>query len=113
MFYRENGQFKTSYRADQQIFPIAQDRWGVLLILAFAFVGVPLLADEYLYRAILIPFLILALAALGVNILVGYCGQISLGSGAFMAVGAYAAYNVFVRIEGVPLIVCLLMGGLF
>jgi branched-chain amino acid transport system permease protein len=64
-------------------------------------------------RAILIPFLILSLAALGVNILVGYCGQISLGSGAFMAVGAYAAYNFFVRVEGLPLIVCLLMGGFF
>ena len=113
MFYRENGQFKTSYKADQQIFPIAQDRWGVLLIVAFAFLAVPFLADEYMMRAILIPFLILSLAALGVNILVGYCGQISLGSGAFMAVGAYAAYNFFVRVEGLPLIVCLLMGGFF
>ena len=113
MFYRENGQFKTSYNADQQIFPIAQDRWGVLLLVALAFFAVPLLADEYVYRAILIPFLILSLAALGVNILVGYCGQISLGSGAFMAVGAYAAYNFFVRVEGLPLIVSLLMGGVF
>jgi branched-chain amino acid transport system permease protein len=113
MFYRENGQFKTTYRSDQQIFPIAQDRWGVLLIVAFAFLGVPFLADEYMFRAILIPFLILALAALGVNILVGYCGQISLGSGAFMAVGAYAAYNFFVRVDGMPLIACLLMGGVF
>ncbi len=113
MFYRENGQFKTSYAADQQIFPIAQDRWAILALVAFAFVGVPLLADEYLLRAILIPFLILALAAVGVNILVGYCGQISLGSGAFMAVGAYAAYNTFVRIDGMPLIVALLSGGFF
>ncbi len=113
MFYRENGQFKTSYAADQQIFPIAQDRWFILALVAFAVIGVPFLADEYMFRAILIPFLILALAALGVNILVGYCGQISLGSGAFMAVGAYAAYNTFVRIEGMPLIVTLLSGGFF
>jgi branched-chain amino acid transport system permease protein len=113
MFYRENGQFKTTYKEDQQIFPITQDRIGVLLLIAFAFIGVPMLADEYMLRAILIPFLILSLAALGVNILVGYCGQISLGSGAFMAVGAYAAYNFFVRIEGMPLIVALLMGGFF
>ena len=82
-------------------------------MLAFAFVGVPLLADEYLFRAILIPFLILALAAIGVNILVGYCGQISLGSGAFMAVGAYMAYNTYIRIEGMPLIIALLSGGFF
>ncbi len=113
MFYRENGQFKTSYSKDQQIFPILQDKVAILALLAFAFIGVPLLADEYTFRAILIPFLILSLAAIGVNILVGYCGQISLGSGGFMAVGAYAAYNVFVRLDGTPLIVALLAGGFF
>src|SRR6478752_1956734 len=112
MLYRENGQFKTTYRADQQIFPILQDRVFVALFLLFAFVAVPLLASDYLFRAILIPFLIMALAALGVNILVGYCGQISLGSGAFMAVGAYVAYNFFVRIPGMPLIPAVLLGGL-
>lgn len=113
MFYRENGQFKTTYASDQQIFPIAQDRWAVIALVAFAFIGVPLLVDEYMYRAILIPFLILALAALGVNLLVGYCGQISLGSGAFMAVGAYAAYNTYIRIDGMPLLLALISGGVF
>jgi branched-chain amino acid transport system permease protein len=112
MFYRENGQFKTSYRADQQIFPILQDRIAIALLLAIAFVAVPLLASDYLFRAILIPFVIMSLAALGVNILVGYCGQISLGSGAFMAVGAYGAYNIFVRIPGMPLVPALILGGL-
>jgi len=112
MLYRENGQFKTSYRADQQVFPIAQDRIAIGLLLAFAAILVPLTAPEYLFRAILIPFLILSLAALGLNILVGYCGQISLGTGAFMAVGAYAAYNFTVRIDGMPLILALLLGGL-
>ncbi len=112
MFYRENGQFKTSYRADQQIFPILQDRIAIALLLVVAFVAVPLLASDYLFRAILIPFVIMSLAALGVNILVGYCGQISLGSGAFMAVGAYGAYNFFVRIPGMPLIPALILGGL-
>lgn len=112
MFYRENGQFKTNYRTDQQIFPIAQDRWAVIALMAFAFIAVPLLGSDYMFRAIFIPFLIMALAALGVNILVGYCGQISLGSGAFMAVGAYAAFNFFVRIPNMPLIPALIMGGL-
>ncbi|MDP3799582.1 MAG: branched-chain amino acid ABC transporter permease [Polaromonas sp.] len=112
MLYRENGQFKTSYRADQQIFPILQDRIAIALLLAIAFVAVPMLASDYLFRAILIPFVIMSLAALGVNILVGYCGQISLGSGAFMAVGAYGAYNFFVRIPGMPLIPALILGGL-
>ena len=111
MLYRENGQFKTSYRADQQVFPILQDRIAIAPLLALAAVAVPLLASEYLFRAILIPFLILSLAAIGLNILVGYCGQISLGTGAFMAVGAYAAYNFQVRIEGMPLIASLLLGG--
>ena len=86
MLYRENGQFKTSYRADLQVFPILQDRIAIGLLIAFAAVVVPLLSSEYLFRAVLIPFLILSLAALGLNILVGYCGQISLGTGAFMAV---------------------------
>jgi branched-chain amino acid transport system permease protein len=112
MFYRENGQFKTTYRADQQIFPIAQDRIALYVLLAIAFVGVPMVASDYAFRAILIPFLIFSLAAVGVNVLVGYCGQISLGSGAFMAVGAYAAYNFYVRIEGLPLILALVLGGM-
>ncbi|MBA3626037.1 MAG: branched-chain amino acid ABC transporter permease [Methylibium sp.] len=111
MLYRENGQFKTSYRADQQIFAIRQDRIAMLAMLLVAFVAVPLFASEYNLRAILIPFLILSLAALGLNILVGYCGQISLGTGAFMAVGAYAAYNFQVRIEGMQLVASLLLGG--
>jgi branched-chain amino acid transport system permease protein len=111
MLYRENGQFKSTYRADLQIFPILQDRIAILALLAVAFVAVPLLASPYLMRAILVPFLILSLAALGLNILVGYCGQISLGTGAFMAVGAYAAYNFIVRIEGMPLLAALLLGG--
>ena len=112
MFYRENGQFKTSYPADQQIFAINQDRWAIWGLVALAF-AVPLLVDQYMLRAILIPFLILALAAIGVNILVGYCGQISLGSGGFMAVGAYAAYNTLIRIDGMPLLLALLSGGFF
>ncbi len=111
MLYRENGQFKSSYRADQQIFPILQDRIAIGALLALAFVAVPLLSSEYLIRAIFVPFLILSLAALGLNILVGYCGQISLGTGAFMAIGAYAAYNFQVRIPGMPLIASLLLGG--
>jgi hypothetical protein len=102
MLYRENGQFKTSYRADQQIFPILQDRVVMLACMAFAFVGVPLLASEYLFRAILIPFLILSLAALGLNILVGYCGQISLGTGRLHGGGRLCGLQLLVRIDGMP-----------
>ena len=112
MLYREAGQFKTTYAADQQLFPIRQDRIGVIALLAIAFLGVPLFASEYWFSAILIPFLIFALAALGLNILTGYAGQLSLGSAAFMAVGAYAAYNFQLRFEGIPLLVSSLFAGL-
>src|SRR5690554_4540669 len=111
MYYRENGQFKSSYRADQQIFPIRQDRAFILGLVAIAFLVVPFVATNYLLQAILIPFLILSLAAIGLNILVGYCGQISIGSGAFMAVGAYAAWNFGVRIPELPLLFQILLGG--
>lgn len=113
MFYRENGQFKTSYRSDQQIFPIRQDRFFIGLVTIGAFFLIPALASDYLLRAILIPFLILSLAAVGLNILVGYCGQISLGTGAFMAVGAYAAWNFGIRFPGMPLVAQILLGGVF
>ena len=106
MIYRENGQFKTTYAADQPIFPIAQDRLAMLGLLALAFIVVPLLATEYLFRAVLIPIVILSLAAIGLNVLMGYCGQISLGSGAFMAVGAYARLQPRVRMPFlIPLVV--------
>ena len=112
MIYRETGQSKTTYEADQPPFPILQDKVFILLVLAFAFGAVPFLASEYLFRAILVPFLILALAAIGLNILVGFCGQVSLGTGGFMAVGAYAAYNLAVRVPDLNLIVIFLLAGL-
>jgi branched-chain amino acid transport system permease protein len=111
VIYREAGQFKTSYASDQQLFPILQDRVFVIAALAFAFVVVPFIASEYLFRAIFIPFLILSLAAIGLNILVGYCGQVSLGTGGFMAVGAYAAYNLAVRVPDLNLLVIFVLAG--
>jgi branched-chain amino acid transport system permease protein len=111
MIYRETGQFKTTYASDQQLFPILQDRLFVIGFLVFAFGIVPFLASEYLFRAILIPFLILSLAAIGLNILVGYCGQVSLGTGGFMAVGAYAAYNLALRMPDLSLLVVFLLAG--
>jgi branched-chain amino acid transport system permease protein len=112
MIYRETGQFKTTYASDQQLFPILQDRAFVIAALAFAFAVVPFIASDYMFRAILTPFLILSLAALGLNILVGYCGQVSLGTGGFMAVGAYAAYNLAVRVPQLDLLVVFVLAGL-
>ena len=112
MLYRENGQFKTTYRSDQQMLPILQDRWFVWAVVALAFLVMPLIASDYLFRALIVPFLILTIAAIGLNILVGYCGQISLGTAAFMAVGAYAAYNFVIRVPGLNFLVVLLLAGL-
>jgi len=111
MIYREAGQYKTSYLSDSQIFPIAQDRYAVAALVAVAFVAVPLLATPYVFSAILIPFLILALATLGLNILTGYAGQLSLGTAAFMAVGAFASYNFMLRVPGMPVLVAFILGG--
>jgi branched-chain amino acid transport system permease protein len=112
MFYREAGQFKTSYQSDSQIFPIRQDRCAMAALLLVALVAVPLFASPYLLSAILIPFLIFSLAALGLNILTGYAGQLSLGSAAFMAVGAFASFNIVARIPGIPMLLAFVLGGL-
>ncbi len=112
MFYREAGQFKTSYQSDSQILPIRQDRIALVTLLLVAFLAVPLIASPYVLSAILIPFLIFALAALGLNILTGYAGQLSLGTAAFMAVGAFASYNFVARIPGLPILLAFVLGGL-
>ena len=112
MFYREAGQFKTTYESDSQIFPIRQDRIALAILLLVALVAVPLFASPYLLSAILIPFLIFSLAALGLNILTGYAGQLSLGSAAFMAVGAFASFNFIARMPGLPMLLAFVLGGL-
>ncbi|CUI06433.1 branched-chain amino acid ABC transporter permease [Massilia antarctica] len=112
MFYREAGQFKTTYQSDGQIFPIRQDRIALAGLLVLALAVVPLFASPYMLSAILIPFLIFSLAALGLNILTGYCGQLSLGTAAFMAVGAFASFNFIARLPGIPMLLAFVLGGL-
>ncbi|HWI38860.1 MAG TPA: branched-chain amino acid ABC transporter permease [Burkholderiales bacterium] len=112
MLYREAGQFKSTYAQDQQIFPILQDRVAIVALLLVAFVVVPLVGDQYWLSAIITPFLVLSLAALGLNILTGYAGQLSLGAAAFMAIGAFMAYNAVLRIPGVPILAAFAIGGL-
>jgi len=112
MIYREAGDFKSSYGADSQTFPIRGDRWAYYLALIFAFAVVPLFLTDYLAQAILIPFLIYAIAALGLNLLLGYCGQLSLGTGAFMATGAYAAFKIMTAFPGLNIVFVILLAGL-
>ncbi len=112
MLYREAGEFKSSYAEDEAIFPLRQDRWGMYITLVLAFLVVPALSDDYWFNAILVPFLILSLAAIGLNILTGYAGQLSLGAAGFMAVGAYIAWNAATRLPELPILVDFILGGL-
>src|SRR5260370_1652062 len=104
MLYREAGQFKTSYAADQAIFAIPQDRVVFLLILAFAFLVIPFVASDYALLTIMIPFLVFALAAIGLNILTGYAGQLSLGTGGFMAARAFAPHHPATTFPRLPIL---------
>ena len=113
MFYRETGQFKTTYGDDQALFPIIQDRWLLGAILLVAFFVVPFIINDYWANAILLPFLIYSLIALGLNILVGYCGQISLGTGGFMAVGAYGSYKLMTSFPELNIVFVIIMSGGF
>ena len=112
MIYRETGQFKPSYKSDTAVFPIAQDRWVVIVFVAILALVVPFFGTEYLFQAILIPVLIYSVAAIGLNILTGYCGQLSLGTGGFMAVGAVACYKLSTAFPEMNLVVVLMMSGL-
>lgn len=112
MFYREAGQFKTTYGADQAVFPIAQDRIFIALVLFIAYAVVPFMANEYWLQAVLIPFLVFSLAAIGLNILTGYAGQISLGTGGFMAVGGYSTYKLVTAFPDLNIIVIFFLSGL-
>ena len=94
MLYREVGQYKSSYAADMAVFPILQDRIGIIVILVVAYVVFPLIGNDFLLNTIMIPFLIFSLAAIGLNLLTGYTGLLSLGTGAFMGVGAYACLKL-------------------
>jgi branched-chain amino acid transport system permease protein len=113
MLYREAGQYKTSYAADQAVFPILQDRIGIAVILFLAFVVVPLTMSSFALSSLMIPVLIFSLAAIGLNILTGYTGLISLGTGGFMGVGAYACYKLTTAFPQVNIIILILSSGVF
>ncbi|GMQ77032.1 MAG: branched-chain amino acid ABC transporter permease [Gammaproteobacteria bacterium] len=111
MLYREAGQFKMSYVADQAMFPIVQDRWFIFVLLLIAYLVVPFVANEYWLQAVLIPFLVFSMVTIGLNLLTGYAGQLSLGTGAFMAVGAYSTYKLITAFPDLNVIVAFLIAG--
>ena len=110
MFHRETGVFKTSYASDMALYPLPIARGTVIALLVLFVVIVPLVLGEY-YLSIINLVLISIVGALGLNILVGYTGQISIGHAAFMSVGAYTAANLAVR-AGLPFWITLPAGGL-
>ncbi|MBN9491283.1 MAG: branched-chain amino acid ABC transporter permease [Alphaproteobacteria bacterium] len=110
MFHREAGIFKTTYAADMALYPLPIAKWTVAALALLFVVLIPLLFAEY-YLAILNLIFIAVVGALGLNILVGYTGQISIGHGAFMSVGAYTAANLAVRLD-LPFWITLPAGGL-
>ena len=113
MFYREAGQFKTNYSADQAVFPIRQDMIGIGLLLAVMFIVVPLTFNAFWIDAVMVPTLIFALAAIGLNLLTGYAGQLSLGTGGFMGCGAYACYKLTTIFPEANIVLVILCSGFF
>jgi branched-chain amino acid transport system permease protein len=110
MLYREVGQFKIDYVSDQAIFPILQDRIGIAVILAIG-IALPFTGNDFLVNAVMIPFLIFALASIGLNLLTGYTGLLSLGTGAFMGVGAYSCYRLTSSFPDVNILVWIVASG--
>ena len=113
MLYREVGQYKTNYAADMAVFQILQDRIGIAVILLVAFVVLPLIGNDFLLNTVMIPFLIFSLAAIGLNLLTGYAGLLSLGTGAFMGVGAYACLKLTTFFPQVNIVIWIIASGLF
>src|ERR1044071_2136906 len=113
MFYREVGQYKTNYSSDMSVMPLLQDRVGIAIILFIAVVIIPYFGNAFLIQAIMIPFLVFSLAAIGLNLLTGYTGLLSLGTGAFMGVGAFSCYKLATFFPGVNILVLIVCSGFF
>src|ERR1051325_8944211 len=110
MFHRECGVLKTSYESDMALYPLPIARWTVAALAVLFFLVIPLTLHEYFLSVANLVW-IAVIGALGLNILVGYTGQVSIGPGAFLSVGAYTAANLANRL-GSPWPVNLLARGL-
>ena len=111
MLYRHTGRFVSSHAQAARLLPVPEERGLAVLLTLLALLVVPFVGNDYLFSAVLVPVLVLGLAGLGQNLLTGFAGQLSVGSAAFMSVGAFAAYNFSLRVPGLPLPVSLLLGG--
>ena len=111
MFYREAGKQVRSFVTDRRMLPLVEDRWIALLFIAFMYVVVTAFASDYVLSAILIPMMVLGIATLGLNIAVGYTGQLSLGTAGFMCFDAFAAFNLMLRIDWMNIPLAFLLSG--
>ncbi len=110
MFFRESGEYKTDYKRDMTLYALPISRFAVGLMVLLFFVAAPLLMSEY-QLTLLSLVAIAVVGALGLNILVGYAGQLSIGHAAFMSVGAYTAANLVTKLD-MPFLLTLPAGGL-
>ena len=117
MFYRETGQFKSKYKEELAAFPLSEDKIGIGILLFLAYIAIPIfgipgLSYEFTLSAIMIPVCIFTITTLGLNILLGFAGQISLGTGAFMGVGAYSCYKFMTIFPDLNILICVVLSGL-
>lgn len=110
MLYPKTGMLALSYASHQRLLHFPLNRW-LATVAGVLIVSLPLYGGDYIMGALAIPLLALSLAAIGLNILTGYAGQLSLGTSAFMAVGAFAAYNFNLRLPGLPFVASMFLGG--
>lgn len=112
MFYREAGKLVGSFGKDRRMLPLLEDRWLAVLFVAFMYFVVTALASDYMFTAILIPIMVLGVATLGLNIAVGYTGQLSLGTAGFMCFGAFSAFNLILRIDWMTIPLAFFLSGM-
>ena len=110
MFHREAGNFKTTYAEDMALFPLPLARWTAVFFLVLFGLVLPLVLHSYWLSIFNLVFIAIV-GALGLNVLVGLTGQISIGHAAFMSVGAYTAANLATKL-GLPFWVTLPAGGM-
>ncbi|NOZ73516.1 MAG: branched-chain amino acid ABC transporter permease [Chloroflexi bacterium] len=114
----QSGIFHSTYQKDMALRHTPAQKVRLVLVLIFVII-LPFVADNY-YLTLANQILIAIIGAIGLNILTGFTGQISLGQGGFMAVGAYTAGLLATR-AGMPLwltipiasLATALVGGIF
>lgn len=111
MYYREAGKLVESFAKDRRMLPFKEDRFLLALFLGIMYIPVTYFASDYTFSAILTPMMVLGIAALGLNIAVGYTGQLSLGTAGFMCFGAFGAFNLVQRLPWMNLILAIFLAG--